>query len=352
MYDIIKTILNSAINAPSGDNSQPWQFNITKENILEIFNTPDADNEMYNFKQRGSYIAHGALIQNIILLAGFHGLDPQINYFPNPQNLDLIAHISFFAKENKTSSLKEFIQTRCTNRKPYKNEALPETFYQAINSLSPTYGIYLHLIKNQEKIQKIAEALSLNEKLILENFEIHKQIFRSIRWTQKEEIQTKSGLFIRTLELNPGQEFAFKLFKKWKILKFLNHFKIANLVAKDSQKLYQASACFGLLTVPDLKAETFLNCGKFFQLIWLTAAKFQISLQPTAALLYLNQRIKEGSAEDLTAEQRKAIIKSNNTIESLFEINGQIPAMLFRLGFSQNPSATSLKKLPVYKNEK
>jgi len=66
MKDTIRDILNDAIHAPSGHNTQPWRFALKKDQI-RVFNVPNADNTAYDFKQRGTYIAHGTLLENITI---------------------------------------------------------------------------------------------------------------------------------------------------------------------------------------------------------------------------------------------------------------------------------------------
>jgi hypothetical protein len=67
MLPEIKEILELAVNAPSGHNSQPWRF-VIQDNTIQIFNIPDKDKTLFNWKQKGSLTAHGTLIENIVNL--------------------------------------------------------------------------------------------------------------------------------------------------------------------------------------------------------------------------------------------------------------------------------------------
>ena len=63
--DPIRQILESGIQAPSGENSQPWRFKRERNGDVErvwLFNRPEADQSLYNYEQSGSYVAHGALL--------------------------------------------------------------------------------------------------------------------------------------------------------------------------------------------------------------------------------------------------------------------------------------------------
>lgn len=348
MRDKIQNILALAVNAPSGDNSQPWAFKFVNEQEIEIFNLPKADDTLYNFRQRGSYISHGALLENISILSGPNGLDAAISVFPDINQANLIARVIFSKVPPRTETLAGAIANRATNRKPHNHKPLNENFYREILSFNENSAAQVKLDQNNDDIIKLAKELSLNEKLLLENYHIHKKLFAFIRWSHAEEKKKRDGLYIKTFELKPPQELAFKLFSHWPIINFLNNFKMANLVAKDTQKVYASSACYGLITIQNNQPNSFIEAGRLFEKIWLTAAKYNISFQPTTALLYLQQKINEGQADEFSKKQIVEITHANQVISQLFKISEEIPAMLFRIGYAEPPTAVSLKKPPMY----
>ena len=91
---IIKEIIRDGSLAPSGENCQPWRF-FVKKNEIEIFNVSEADQSLYNSKQKGTYVSHGALIENIVISASKHGYDTDVQIFPLKNEPDLVSVISF-----------------------------------------------------------------------------------------------------------------------------------------------------------------------------------------------------------------------------------------------------------------
>jgi len=75
--DLIE-ILKIACNAPSGSNSQPWSFKV-QEGRVEIIAIPEKDHRVLNFKNRGTLLAHGALIENISIIASTFGYNTVID---------------------------------------------------------------------------------------------------------------------------------------------------------------------------------------------------------------------------------------------------------------------------------
>lgn len=345
----IQKILEIAVQAPSGDNSQPWKFRVSG-NIVSVFNVPGADNPVYNFRQRGSYIAHGALLENIRIAASEFGYDYALSTFPDATDKSHVADVTLvqLPSGKRVDALFPFITQRCTNRKPYDAKPIPgEAKDEIARSASGFGGGELKWLEDRGKIETLAKTLSLNERLILENRAVHDYLFSFIHWTQEEELKTRTGMYVKTLELATPQEKAFKLFRKWGVVSFLNRlFKVSKLVSRDSQKLYNTSSAFLLILVPSEINEDFILAGRILQRVWLTVAKLGLSLQPTAALLYLAQRIHAGEGGMFSDRQQKDILEAAGRIRDLFGVTVGIPAMLVRIGRGGTPTARSVKKAP------
>jgi hypothetical protein len=123
MENRIQRIIEIAVKAPSGHNYQPWNFRLDG-NSVKIFNLPKRDMTIFNFKQRGSYIAHGAVIENIEIAAKAMGYAVDLTLFPDNDNSEFIASISFEETDPSAEPLYPSIFNRSTNRKPYKKISL------------------------------------------------------------------------------------------------------------------------------------------------------------------------------------------------------------------------------------
>ena len=129
MEEVFKKILSFAVYAPSGDNMQPWKFVIEQE-ALYIYNCPEKDPTLYNYKQRAALISHGALMENINIAASSYGFSASFDYFPDSTNPNLTAKVTLQGVPKtglptacvykKTPHKQETIQTHCLNRKTKK----------------------------------------------------------------------------------------------------------------------------------------------------------------------------------------------------------------------------------------
>ena len=149
----MKIILQAGCQAPSGDNAQPWRFRIRGESI-DIINTHNLDHPFFNFRQRGTYVAHGAVIENMLQQAVSLGYLGGVSFFPDPRDIDLVARIIFSKTNPATDTLVPYIAERHTNRKPHTKQILTPNQEQLLLSTKDDHTS-VHLLTDQQKIKNL-----------------------------------------------------------------------------------------------------------------------------------------------------------------------------------------------------
>ena len=71
----VERILDLARWAPSGDNEQPWEFEVIDEHHLVVHGHDTCDWCLYDLDGRASQIAVGALLETISIAASREGLE-------------------------------------------------------------------------------------------------------------------------------------------------------------------------------------------------------------------------------------------------------------------------------------
>lgn len=343
MDESIRKILEAGIQAPSGSNSQPWKFKVTGNNI-QIRALYEKDHPILNFHNRGTFVAHGALIENVLIAARVLGFDAKLHVFPSGINSNVIANIDLGKAEPVDNPLFESINIRATNRKPYK--IVPLTLEQKNEILSTAKEIgegEVVLVDDPEKLKILGKASSTNEIVMLENKVLHALFFNEIVWTKQEEEKRKTGFYIKTLELNPPQEMAIKLFKHWSIMNMGNKLGVAKGIAKTNAKVYSSASAIGVIVVHD-QDEDFLQAGRLMERIWLKATKLGLDFHPVTGILYLWQRVKSGDSAIFSETHKNLVKTAYESIAKIFNVeNDRCIAMLFRLGYGAEPSARSIR---------
>src|SRR5450830_1902088 len=72
--ETIARILDLARWAPSGDNTQPWRFEIVGDQHIRVHGFDTRDHVLYDFDGHPSQIAHGALLETLRIAASNWGL--------------------------------------------------------------------------------------------------------------------------------------------------------------------------------------------------------------------------------------------------------------------------------------
>ena len=343
--DVLQDILNLAVNAPSGDNAQPWKFKIDGTTV-SVFNIPDKDGTLYNYKQRGSLVSHGAVIENIVIIAKQRGLTTKVQILPDEK--DCTAKIEFSEGTIAHQELFNAIPLRATNRKPYTGEALTAQQKEKLFASAKDANGELRLVESSQLIKELSLALSLNEQLLMENRELHDFLFAMIRWTKEEEQRT-SGLYVKTMEFpTPVQLLLRFVVVHWGATQFLNKIGLSKVIPKQSSALYATSSAFGAICIRNSSETSFIEGGRALQRVWLTATSLGLSIQPVTALPYLMQRIEDKDIRSLSKEHVAQIEDSYAHIRLAFNLNDEERiALLFRLGRGDAPTAVSMKHPPL-----
>ena len=344
--DILK-ILEYAVYAPSGDNSQPWRFEVDGNKIFQ-YNMADADNIFLNFKQSGSYVSHGAVIENIVIAASNFGYRVDVALFPDKEEKDLVAVLEIQKDDSvKKDFSAQFIKERCTNRRYYFDKGI-ET--EKINSLisivkNMNFG-NLRFVTSKEDVEEVGSASTLMEVIALRNELVHKLFFSGIVWTEEEHAEKKKGLYLKTLELPLPVQYLFRVIKNWNMMSLLNHVGLAEKAAQANAVTNSKSAAFGIITMKNTNSEDFVNTGRTMQRMWLKATEQGLALQPITGLLFLSHRVTANETGVLGSKHVEMIKEGMGTIRKVFSLGGEIPMFMFRLGYAEKPSAHSLRNKP------
>lgn len=343
--EIITNIIHAGVSAPSGGNSQPWKFEVRGDEITVIA-LPLKDHPVLNFRYRGTWVAHGALIENIKIAALEHGYDAGVEIFPNKEDQNIAARVMLGKSELKPSRLYDSITRRTTNRKPFA--LAPLTAGERSELLEAKSGLDVEVILREkpEELADLGEALSVNEAVMLENRLLHGLFFKEVVWNEREERERGGGLLAKTLELKPPQRFMLSLCRRWGVMNFLNKFGMARIIAKDNAKIYASAAAMGVVVVRD-DDQAFITAGRAMERIWLTATHMGLSFHLITGILFFSQKLNAGETREFSSEHIDMIKAAHEKVTSIFGVKTGVIALLFRVGKDGEPSAHSLKPSPT-----
>jgi hypothetical protein len=347
MKDTIEKIIDAGNHAPSGDNCQPWRFEANNKQIF-VYLIPERDTSLYSWGNRASLIANGAVIENMIVSANELGYSAAVELQPNKEQPELLAVLNIEPSQKTSNGLYQSIFKRTTNRKIYKSLLLDEETIEDLKSSSGEIDGIKILITSDEVHKKIlGEIASANEKILFDNYYMHKFFFDHINWSSNEELKNRTGFYVKTLEI-PGPALpGFKLAKNWFVMKSLNKiFGFGNLIAKQNAKVYSSASVMGAIIIKNKTEKDYLLAGQVFERLWLKVTSKNLSLQPLTGIYFLMQRVIGKEDGNLTPKQIGIIKSAYKKAFEIFKLDQETIVLTFRIGDGGQPSARTLR-LPV-----
>ena len=336
--EVIRYIIKAGIQAPSGDNAQPWKFSI-KGNRIFLYLDRDADSSFFNVNQIASIISCGAVWENMRTAGTAFGLKGRIVYLPEAKEENLMASIELGFADVPKDPLFESIWSRHTNRKPYDKKPIPETILRELKDMAESVpGVKLHLISNREQLKKVARIVYKADRIRTEHRPLHEHLCKMIRFTDAEACEKGDGLPLKNLEAGLAGEIFLKATRPWFIMNLMNKAGIGRMVALHSFQSIINSSGAALLVVDGMTPKDFLKGGQALERIWLAITQQGIAMQPMTAITLFWLRWQIEGEESFAMKHRRLLQDVWKEYQSLFQkVNffkeGQV--MLFRFGYGE-----------------
>ncbi|MEN9561325.1 MAG: hypothetical protein RIQ56_598, partial [Candidatus Parcubacteria bacterium] len=328
---------SAATQAPSGENCQPWHF-VVKGSIIEQWNLPERDQSPYGWGQRASYMANGAALENLVLMAAELGYEASVRYFPNEP--ELVAEISLSKTGPARDPLAGAIFDRVTNRKAYTPYSLSKDEIGSLNAA--VMPGTLQLTTDPIGITRLAKSGSANEEVMLSNDSLHNFFFSHLNWTKREDEEKKVGFYIETLELPPPAKIAFKFIRRRSIIRMLRKVGFHKIVGEQNANIYGMSSGIGAIAGEGGDPIHFVRSGRNLQRVWLAATRAGLSFQPLTGIIFLKLGLDRSDTVTFSDTERKTIEDAYSTIVSIFGSDRPVHFM-FRIGKSEPPTAQATR---------
>ncbi|ANE56291.1 nitroreductase family protein [Methylomonas sp. DH-1] len=345
----IETILDAAIRAPSGDNSQPWRFDVTDDySRIVLYNLPEKDDSYYNYQQVASYIAHGAVIENISVASRHLGLSINVSLFPNSSNFHQVAAIDFRSEESfpVLDPLYESIFKRSTNR--FRYQSSKSTIYDLnllVESVKEIPNVVSHFVTDPSIIDKLARAFMINDSLVFENKAIHSFLFRQIRWNREQSMNAGDGMTLDVLGLSWPEKLLFPILRFWRFVKLANYLGLSRVVGLKCWYNFRNVPVIGMLCVEKTDRVGFIQAGRAMQRVWLEATRQGLDFQPLVGLPLLFYRGKTADLSAFPEKRQKQLFQAEAKLRELLNVGSSEELVIgFRIGKTLRVGGKTLRK--------
>ncbi|ACN15119.1 putative dinucleotide-utilizing biosynthesis family protein (molybdopterin and thiamine biosynthesis family protein) [Desulforapulum autotrophicum HRM2] len=343
---VIDYILRAGIQAPSGDNAQPWRF-ASNENQIFLYLNRDKDRSFFNVRQIASIISCGCVLENMRIAASAFGLQAEIKYLPDSSNSDLMAAVSLTQEECPKDKLADEIWKRHTNRKPYNRKFVPDSVLESLHkTIDSIPGAKLHFITKPDDLKKLAKIIYQVDQIRTEHRPLHEHLMEMIRFTDHDALAKKDGFPLKNLEAGVAGELFLKATRLWAVMNIVNKTGLGRMVAVQSYKGILDSSGVALFTVDGQEDKDFLKGGQALERTWLTLTSQGLDMQPmTAVTLFYLRWILNGKDEFQRKHQKvlEGIEKKYSSLFAGFDFKKESQVMLFRFGYGEPIKCRTLR---------
>jgi hypothetical protein len=327
-----RTLISAAILAPSGDNTQPWRFEVDEgESSITVRVDETRDTSPMNSGQCMSRVACGAAVENIVQTAEHNGWEIAIQSDKDPQRIATL----YVGNAGGGGSIPERIRLRHTNRRIYDGSALDESLGSKWReTLQGENNVEIAWISERDAIRDIASAIGRADAAMFGNLAFFRAFLSNVRFDLPPHAAVAEGLCLGSLELSAFERAA---------LPTLRHTPDLILRLPPFKRSFQTKAerlvnnSSGLCIIAKKEPATVDNfqIGRTMQRAWLhlTESGFQVQPMMSVPVLVNAYAYANGSAKSL------ATILGCSAYDTLCGITGCVPSAILRFG--RGPNATA-----------
>ena len=331
--DVLEHLVAAAVRAPSGDNTQPWRFEIDAQSgraavLLDEMRDPSP----MNAGQRMARLALGAALENLLRAARALHLAAVLEAPAHP------AVACVRVTGSPVGVVDEALFRRVTNRRLYDGRPLFAGVLSRLHAETPVLdGVTTHWIVERGRIHDMAILIARADEVMLGEGAFLRAFLRNVRFDAAAEAPVEEGLSLASLELTRANRLALRLLPRlpsW----LLKHGGLRP-VAMQSKKLVESASALCLIVAPDSRAETDLVVGRALQRAWLALGAEDMAGQPMMSLLVLESVADHGCAAIVGRLRPARLARLRERLRVLApEIGAGRPAFLLRVGFGPPPS--------------
>ena len=345
--DTLSHILDLARWAPSGDNTQPWRFEIVDDHLIRVHGSDTRDPILYDYDGHPSHIAHGALLETMRIAASGFGLTTSWTVSSEGEHRNPVYDVSLAQDPAlPRDPLFDCIETRTVQRRPMKTTPLTGTQRQALIDAAGE-GFSVQLFESWGERMRVAGLLWDSAKIRLtcpEAYPVHKEI---IEWRAR---YSKDRIPEQAVGVDPATARLMEwVMQSWGRVEFFNRYLLGTVAPRIQLDLLPALCCAAHLLVRPVRTPKLLtdwvHLGIAVQRIWLTATHLGLHLQPQMTPVIFRWYGRAGrhfSTEPTLFEQA---LKLSGDFERIAHATSTDDFGFFaRVGVSQVPQSRSIRQ--------
>ncbi len=343
----MERILKLARWAPSGDNTQPWRFEIRDPRHVTVHGFDTREHVVYDLQGRASQIALGALLETLSIAASAEGLSANISRRGDAPDTRPTFDVTLGADMPvNTDPLLPYIRVRSTQRRALSTRPLSRHERAALQSaVKPHFHIeWLDQPRDKLAMARLTSANAAIRLTIPEAFEVHRSV---IEWRRRF---SQTGIPDQAVGLDPLTTRLMEwTLQKWERVSFLNRYLAGTLMPRLQLDVLPALRCAAhfVLVAHDAPEDIddYVTAGRAVQRFWLTATQLGLRLQPEMTPLIFAGYVRQGLRFTTSDKGWARAQRVSGQLDALLGADISRRAVFMgRIGAGPAPLARSLRK--------
>ena len=345
---LVHQVLDLARWAPSGDNTQPWRFEIRADDAVDIHGYDTRDTCVYDLDGHASQLSHGALLENVDVAASRFGARAAWSIVSErPGHIVYRVKLERDAARSTEDPLVTFIAQRSVQRRGMRATPLADDARRALRQSVSAYELVL-LDKPRERVA-MAALNARNAKIRLtipEAYDVHKTVIAWNCRTSDDRIPDASlgagPLLLGTMKFAMAS---------WPRVDFFNRYLGGTLLPRlmlDFLPGIMCSSHFALIAAAEPRSTPdYVGAGRALQRLWLTATSVGLQMQPSYTPLVFARYAREGRRFTRIAGVDRQADDVARRLDALLRGRSHLAVFLGRLGPARAGATARSTRLPL-----
>jgi len=278
----VEQILDLARWAPSGDNTQPWRFEIRGENCVVVHGRDTRERCVYDLDGHASQIAIGTLLETMAIAGTGHGLRTTFERRLDAPVAQPTVDVEFGSDPTQEPDpLLPYIRLRTTQRRRMSTRPLtPQERETLRSSLGLKFDVvWLDGLSTRAQMARLLFRIAGIRLTIPEAYAVHREV---IQWHTRF---SEDRIPDRAVGLDPVTTRLMQwAMKSWGRVAFLNRYLAGTWLPRLELDILPALACAAHFVItaarPPETTDDYIAAGRAVQRFWLNSTRLGLQLQP------------------------------------------------------------------------
>jgi len=335
----LRSILQVALRAPSGDNCQPWRFKWDGK-TLHLSHDEERGRHALNRDNHASYLALGCLLESIEIQASTEGYGLSYELLPGPSPRAAIT----FGPSRERDPLAKELPRRFTDRRPFRRSSLNAELTDAlIRSAERNRPTRLHLLTQVPP--EFTNFLCGCEEIVWRERNYHRDLFEWIRFDEALAQSSRDGMPWRTLGVSYPESRMLQFCKNFGFQRVMNQLGFILNIRQLLRRQIASSAALYCITVSSDEPNELVLAGRTAMRAWLTLGQNGFGVQPlTLGSLSIYDYFTGSVPKETPPRFMESFAAGRSLYQKTFGLQAsEVPVWLFRTGLSRGRSGVTLR---------